>query len=82
MIDALARSDFSGFDRRQVQTLEGIAARLKQAKRPVLIGGGDLLGPRGTDCLMNCSRQLSSKRSSVTATAVPLHRLSASTTAR
>ncbi|NIQ93325.1 MAG: molybdopterin-dependent oxidoreductase, partial [Desulfuromonadales bacterium] len=58
-LDAIATGDFSGFGRRETQSLEGIAERLRQAERPVLVGGGDLLGPFGTDRLLAAARALS-----------------------
>ncbi len=46
-LEALESGDFSAFSRQERIFLEGLAASLKGAERPVLIGGGDLARPRG-----------------------------------
>jgi NADH-quinone oxidoreductase subunit G len=56
---ALVSGDFSPFDRQESIFLEGVRARLQGAKRPVLAGGADLLGPEGVEALLRSVRQLS-----------------------
>lgn len=61
VLEALSGKDFTGFDRRETHVLEGIAERLRKAERPVLIGGGDLLGPRGTQRLLSLAAGLANR---------------------
>jgi NADH-quinone oxidoreductase subunit G len=56
---ALVSGDFSIFDRQESIFLEGVRTRLQGAKRPVLAGGADLLGPEGVDALLRTVRELS-----------------------
>ena len=55
---ALAAGDFSAFSRQQQSVLAGIRALLASAKRPVLIGGADLLGAAGVETLLATARKL------------------------
>ena len=55
---ALPAGDYSAFNRQQQSLLAGIAARLHQAKKPVLIGGADLLGAAGITALLAAARTL------------------------
>jgi NADH-quinone oxidoreductase subunit G len=55
----LGEADFRGFSRQEAVWLEGIAARLTTAQRPVLVGGGDLLGPTGVQALLATAKALS-----------------------
>ncbi|HXV22324.1 MAG TPA: molybdopterin-dependent oxidoreductase, partial [Desulfuromonadales bacterium] len=57
---ALAGGDFTAFDRQEAIFLEGIAARLRQAERPVLAGGADLLREEGVAALLLAADALSS----------------------
>jgi len=56
---ALTDGDLSAFDRQQATFLAGVRARLQDAKRPVLAGGADLLGPQGVAALLQTARTLS-----------------------
>jgi NADH-quinone oxidoreductase subunit G len=56
---ALAQGQFEGFSRQEQSLLEGVAARLQEARRPVLVGGGDLLGEVGVNALLATARALS-----------------------
>ncbi len=56
---ALQENNFSRFPRREAGVLEGIGARLRQAKNPVLVGGSDLLGGEGTRLLLQTVQLLS-----------------------
>jgi len=55
-LTALVTGDFVAFSRQQQSLLAGIAARLDQAQRPVLLGAGDLLGAAGVDALLAATR--------------------------
>ncbi len=59
LLKALPEGKFDGFSRQEASILTGIAARLAAAKRPVLIGGGDLLGAPGVEALLAAARALS-----------------------
>lgn len=59
-LEALVREDFSAFSRHEAIFLEGLSARLRQAKRPVLVGGADLLGPAGVETFLAAAEKLSS----------------------
>ncbi len=52
-LTALADNDFSTFSRQEGVVLEGLRDALQAAERPVLIGGGDLLGVPGLQRLLN-----------------------------
>lgn len=58
-LQALAKGDFGSFGRKEALWLEGVAARLAEAGRPVLAGGGDLLGPAGVKALAEAADSLS-----------------------
>jgi NADH-quinone oxidoreductase subunit G len=58
-LDALVTGDFATFDRQESICLEGVWAKLKGAKRPVLAGGADLLGPEGVEALLRTVGELS-----------------------
>jgi NADH-quinone oxidoreductase subunit G len=59
VLRALVSGTFDGFSARERAVLSGIAARLNEAKRPVLIGGGDLLGSSGVGELIEAAKALS-----------------------
>jgi NADH-quinone oxidoreductase subunit G len=59
-LQAIATGDFESFSRQEATILAGIAARLGEAKRPVLAGGADLLGAEGYRILLEAARKLSS----------------------
>jgi len=59
-LGALADGNFAAFAPQEALLLEGIAARLRQAKRPVLAGGADLLGAAGITTLVQTAESLSS----------------------
>jgi NADH-quinone oxidoreductase subunit G len=50
-LKAIAEGDFTNFSRQQAAYLESVGRRLRQAERPVLIGGADLLGAAGVEQL-------------------------------
>ncbi len=52
---ALAEGNFDAFTARERTVLSGIAARIREAKRPVLVAGGDLLGPEGVRTLVEAA---------------------------
>lgn len=56
---ALGDNDYSAFSRQEAVFLEGLRESLDKAQRPVLIGGGDLLGPAGMGQLLELARRLS-----------------------
>ncbi len=58
-LDALATGRFEAFSRQEQSLLEGMAARLQQAKRPILVGGGDLLGELGVAALLAAAQAFS-----------------------
>jgi NADH-quinone oxidoreductase subunit G len=58
-LHALVEGDFASFSRKEAVWLEGVAARLTAARRPVLVGGGDLLGPAGVQALLDAAGALS-----------------------
>lgn len=58
-LQALSNRDFSTFSRKEALWLEGVAARLSEAKRPVIGGAGDLLGPSGVKTLIETAEALS-----------------------
>jgi len=55
VLDGLANGDFAHFSRQEQLVLEGIARRLREAGRPVLIGGGDFLESTGTEKLLRAA---------------------------
>ncbi|SDM43474.1 NADH dehydrogenase subunit G [Geoalkalibacter ferrihydriticus] len=57
---ALERDDFSSLSSQQGTFLEGVHKALGKARRPVLIGGGDLLGAAGLARLAALAQALSS----------------------
>ncbi|MDO3378688.1 NADH-quinone oxidoreductase subunit NuoG [Geoalkalibacter halelectricus] len=57
---ALGAEDWSAFSRQQGVFLEGARKALDRARRPVLVGGGDLLGAPGLDELAHLAQTLSS----------------------
>ncbi|PLX82611.1 MAG: NADH dehydrogenase (quinone) subunit G [Desulfuromonas sp.] len=57
-INGLVANRFEEFERQDQLFLEGAAERLGRAERPVLVGGGDLLGPEGTEALLKAARSL------------------------
>jgi NADH-quinone oxidoreductase subunit G len=59
-LEALPAGDFAAFSRQEATLLEGLAARLRQAKNPVLAGGVDLLGPAGVQALLAAARAFDS----------------------
>jgi len=61
LLTALGTGGQEGFTRRQAPLIEGVQRRLAQAKRPVLIGGGDLLGEQGASLLFEATRKLSTE---------------------
>jgi NADH-quinone oxidoreductase subunit G len=56
-LEALGSGDFSNLPRQEKIFLEGVASSLKDAGSPILIGGGDLLGPEGVECLLAAAHQ-------------------------
>jgi NADH-quinone oxidoreductase subunit G len=54
----VAAGDFDDFSRQESAVLAGIAARLGEAKNPVLIGGADLLGAAGIELLLETAATL------------------------
>ncbi len=58
-LSALAAGDFSGFSRQERSVLEGLALRLGAARRPILLGGADLLGSAGIEALLAAAAALS-----------------------
>ncbi len=59
VLKALAEERFERFSARERTVLAGISARIKEAKRPVLIGGGNLLGSSGAQLLIEAARAFS-----------------------
>ena len=57
---ALADNHLDPFTRQQATVLAGLAARIAEAKRPVLIGGADMLGEDGVRVLLATAQALSS----------------------
>ncbi|MBE0599671.1 MAG: molybdopterin-dependent oxidoreductase, partial [Desulfuromonadales bacterium] len=57
---ALSSGNFDDFSRQQATVLAGIAARLRQAQRPLLAGGIDLLGGSGIRALLTAAGTLES----------------------
>ncbi len=58
-LQAVCAGTFENFSRQERTILEGIAERLRRAQRPILIGGGDLLGAAGVRDLLRTSEKLS-----------------------
>jgi len=69
-IEALASGDLAPFSGQEKSILSGIAARLKGAKNPVLIGG-EILGPEGVSALRRAAERLATDDRPCGATLLP-----------
>ena len=59
LLAALGQGDLDGFAAHERAFCESLIAQINAAKRPVLIGGGDLLGGKGVDALCSAAAALS-----------------------
>lgn len=65
VLTALVQKDLNAFSEHERDLLESLVEQLGSAKRPVLVGGADLLGGKGVDALCTAAAELSSPDRSV-----------------
>ncbi|PLX84334.1 MAG: NADH dehydrogenase (quinone) subunit G [Desulfuromonas sp.] len=61
-LEALTKGDSESFTLAQQEVLNKIREALSSAQRPILIGGTDLLGPHGTNALLDAAEKLDSEQ--------------------
>ncbi|BCR03384.1 NADH-quinone oxidoreductase [Desulfuromonas versatilis] len=70
-MEALAKDNFDRLPRQQAALLEGVSQGLRHAKRPVVIGGADLLGAAGVKALASLAEALDTTERPCRAALVP-----------
>jgi NADH-quinone oxidoreductase subunit G len=65
ILAALGQADLNAFDAREREFFASLMEQLHAARRPVLVGGADLLGGQGVDALCSAAAQLSTGARSV-----------------
>jgi len=60
LLAALGRGDLEAFSRHERSLLDGLLVQLGKAQRPILVGGGDLLGEHGINALLAAAAALGS----------------------
>jgi NADH-quinone oxidoreductase subunit G len=65
MLTALGRGDRNAFDASEREFFASLIEQLHSARRPIMVGGADLLGDQGVDALCSAAAELSTGARSV-----------------